>query len=101
MSTYDDQPSLRLELAAATAQWAVQHGAKLHEHLRLEEREGRGICLVAVDAIDANTTIIRFNIIIGINVVRVVVGCKLHVILRWGILYKLRLNKVLLGTTIR
>ena len=55
----DQPPSLRLELAAATAQWALQHGAKLHEHLRLEEREGRGICLVAVDAIDANTTIIR------------------------------------------
>ena len=54
-----DQPSLRLELAAATAQWAAQHGAKLHEHLRLEERDGRGICLVATDAIDANTTIIR------------------------------------------
>ena len=54
-----DQPSLRLELAAATAQWAVRQGAALHEHLRLEEREGRGICLVAVDAIDANATIIR------------------------------------------
>jgi hypothetical protein len=67
MTTFDeehgsvprDQPSLRLELAAATAQWAVQHGAALHEHLRLEERDGRGICLVATDAIDANTTIIR------------------------------------------
>ena len=55
----DQPPSLRLELAAATAQWAVQHGAALHEHLRLEEREGRGICLVARDAIDADTTIIR------------------------------------------
>ena len=67
MSTFDeehgsvprDQPSLRLELAAATAQWAVRQGAVLHEHLRLEERDGRGICLVAADAIDANTTIIR------------------------------------------
>ena len=55
----DQPPSLRLELAAATAQWAVQHGAALHEHLRLEEREGQGICLVAVDAIDANASIIR------------------------------------------
>ena len=55
----DQPPSLRLELAAATAQWAVQHGAALHEHLRLEERDDRGVCLVAVDAIDANTTIIR------------------------------------------
>ena len=55
----DQPPSLRLELAAATAQWAAQHGAALHEHLRLEERDGRGICLVAVDAIDANATIIR------------------------------------------
>ena len=67
MSTFDeehgsvprDQPSLRLELAAATAQWAVRQGAVLHEHLRLEERDDRGVCLVAVDAIDANTTIIR------------------------------------------
>ena len=55
----DQPPSLRLELAAATAQWAAQHGAALHEHLRLEERDGRGICLVAVDAIDANASIIR------------------------------------------
>ncbi|CAH0378744.1 unnamed protein product [Pelagomonas calceolata] len=55
----DQPPSLRLELAAATAQWAVRQGAALHEHLRLEERDGRGICLVAADAIDANATIIR------------------------------------------
>ena len=55
----DQPPSLRLELAAATATWAVQNGAALHKHLRLEERDGRGICLVAADAIDANATIIR------------------------------------------
>lgn len=54
-----EQPSLRLDLAAATAQWALSHGAVMHEHVRLEEREGRGVCLVAVDAIAAGATLIR------------------------------------------
>ena len=40
-------PSLKLELAGATVVWVMQQGGSWHSSLRLEERDGRGICVVS------------------------------------------------------